>query len=258
LRQNGGVLNKRVLNKPSEPTLVRQLRLPVLLAVFGILAPAAFGQQSGPSDPQNAADENSKRIFWIVPNFRTTPELTNYQPITASAKFRIATEDAFDRGTFALAALFGGYGQLTNADRSLGQGVAGYARYFGTSYGDFMIGDYMTEAIFPAMLHQDPRFFRRGRGSGWSRFFYSAGQVFVTHGDSGHTQFNFSEVLGNSAGVAISMAYYPDRRDVGDALTSLGTQIGVDMASNILKEFAPDIMRKFSHKHKAPESDPHK
>jgi hypothetical protein len=231
----------------------------VLLAVFGlgVAAPAAFGQQSSPPDPQNAADENSKRIFWIIPNFRTTPELANYQPITASAKFKIATEDAFDRGTFALAALFAGYGQLTNSDPSFGQGVAGYARYFGTSYGDFMIGDYMTEAIFPSMLHQDPRFFRRGRGGGWSRFFYSAGQVFLTHGDSGHKQFNFSEVLGNSSAVAISMAYYPDRRDAADAASELGIQIGVDMASNVLKEFAPDIKRKFSHKPKAADANPH-
>ena len=233
--------------------------LSILLVVFGlgIMAPAAFCQQSSPPDPQNAADENSKRIFWIIPNFRTTPELTNYQPIPASAKFKIATQDAFDRGTCALAALFAGEGQLTNSDPSLGQGVAGYARYFGTSFGDFMIGDYMTEAIFPTILHQDPRFFRRVRGGGWSRFFYSAGQVFLTHGDSGRTQFNFSEVLVNSAAVAISMAYYPDRRDVGDAVTALGTQIGVDMVSNVIKEFAPDIRRKFSRKHKAPDASPH-
>jgi hypothetical protein len=244
--------------------LIQRLPLPVLLAVFGlgIATPAAFCQQSSPSDPQNAApqnasNENSKRIFWIIPNFRTTPELATYQPITTSAKFKIATQDAFDRGTFALAALFAGYGQLTNSDPSFGQGVAGYARYFGTSYGDFMIGDYMTEAIFPTLLHQDPRFFRRGRGGGWSRFFYAAGQVFVTHGDSGHTQFDFSEILGNSAAVAISMAYYPDRRDVADAVTSLGTQVGVDMASNVLKEFAPDITRKLFHKHKTPDANPH-
>jgi hypothetical protein len=82
-----------------------------------------------------------------------------------------------------------------------------------------------------------------------SRLGYSAGQIFLTHGDSGHTQFNFSEIAGNSTAVAISMAYYPENRDVGDAVSKLGVQLGVDMASNILKEFAPDISRKFSRKH---------
>ena len=108
----------------------------------------------------------------------------------------------------------------------------------------------LTEAIYPTFLHQDPRYFRRGTGTVFSRLAYSAGQIFLTHGDSGRTQFNFSEVAGNSTAVAISMAYYPENRNVGDAVSKLGVQLGVDMASNILKEFAPDIGRKFSHKHR--------
>ena len=105
----------------------------------------------------------------------------------------------------------------------------------------------MTEAIFPTILHQDPRYFRRGRGSKLSRFGYSAGQIFLTHNDSGHTQFNYSEIAGNSTGVAISMAYYPENRDVGDAVSKFGSQLAVDMISNIAKEFWPDISHKYSH-----------
>jgi len=138
---------------------------------------------------------------------------------------------------------------LTNANRSFGQSAAGYGRYFGTSYADFVIGNYMTEAIFPSMLHQDPRYFRRGTGSTWSRLGYAVGQTLWTHSDSGRMQFNYSEVLGNSTAVAISNGYYHDNRDVGDAVTKLGTQIGVDMAANILKEFSSDLNRKFFRKH---------
>jgi hypothetical protein len=107
----------------------------------------------------------------------------------------------------------------------------------------------MTEAIFPALLHQDPRYFRRGTGSGWSRLGYAMGQIFWTHTDSGGTQFNYSEIVGNSTAVAIANAYYPDNRDVSSALAKLGTQIGVDMAGNILKEFWPDLGRKLSRRH---------
>jgi hypothetical protein len=166
----------------------------------------------------------------------------------AGEKFKIASEDAFDRGTVALAAIFGGEAQLTNANRAFGQGGAGYGRYFGASYGDFVIGDYMSEAVFPALLHQDPRYFRRGMGSGWSRLGYAMGQIFWTHRDSGGTQFNYSEIVGNSAAVAISNAYYVNNRTAGDAVSKLGTQIGVDMAANILKEFWPDLHRKFQRK----------
>jgi hypothetical protein len=199
--------------------------------------------------PANPNPPESKRIFWIIPNYRTSPSLHPYVPLTPGQKLKIATQDAFDRGTFVLAALFAGEGQLTNSNRSFGQGLAGYGQYLGTAYADFVIGDYMTEGFYPVLLHQDPRYFRQGAGTTRSRLFYAMGQIFLTHSDNnGKTQFNFSEILGNSTAVAISQAYYPDNRDWQDAVRGLGTQLGVDMASNVLKEFWPDINRKFRHK----------
>ncbi len=220
--------------------------------MWGALAGSALSQQQAPAQPQPNANENSKRIFWIIPNFRTAPMPAVYTPIPVRQKFAIAGEDTFDRGTVALAVLFAGESQLTNSDRSFGQGVEGYAHYLATSYADFAIGNFMTEAIGPTLFHQDPRFFRKGKGSFRSRLFYAAGQIFLTHGDNGHTQVNFSELAGNSAAVAISMSYYPEHRNAGDAGGKLGTQLGVDMTSNILKEFAPDILRRFSRKHPKP------
>jgi hypothetical protein len=225
-----------------------------------LLASVSLCQPPSPTDPTRAAEApktdakapepaESKRLLGIIPNYRTTPTLQNYQPLTTREKFKIASQDSFDRGTVVLAALFAGENQLTNSNRSFGQGAAGYARYFGAAYGDFLIGDYMTEAIFPTLLHQDPRYFRRGTGSGKSRLGYAMGQIFWTHRDSGGTQFNYSEVLGNSAAVAISNAYYADNRTASNAATKLATQLGVDMASNILKEFYPDLARKLHRKH---------
>jgi hypothetical protein len=236
-------------------------RISICVVICALFASASKGQQTAPVGPgqppvaQSTKDTTSqpvesKRILGIVPNYRTFPSLRNYEPLTAAEKFKIATQDSFDRGTVALAILFGGEGQLTNANRSFGQGAAGFGRYVGASYGDFVIGDYMTEAVFPTLLHQDPRYFRRGTGSGWSRLEYAMGQIFWTHRDSGGMQFNYSEVLGNSTAVAISNAYYVNNRTAGDATSKLGTQLGVDMASNILKEFWPDLERKLRRKHR--------
>jgi hypothetical protein len=207
----------------------------------------AMGQEAPSDQPQ---EQETKRILGIIPNYRTSPSLSNYESLTVREKFKIATEDSFDRGTIVLGGLFGGYGQLTNSNQSFGQGAAGFGRYFGTAYGDLVIGDYMTEAVFPTLLHQDPRYFRKGTGSRGSRLGYAAGQIFWTHSDSGRTQFNYSEILGNSAAVAISTAYYADNRTAHDAVSKLGMQLGVDMAANVLKEFWPEIQRKFRRKHR--------
>jgi hypothetical protein len=202
-------------------------------------------------EPSNdrVQEQESKRILGIVPNYRTSPSLMNYEPLTTLEKFKLASQDAFDPGTFALAALFAGQSQLTNANRSFGQGGAGFGRYYGAAYGDLLIGNYLSEAVLSTLLHQDPRYFRRGTGTGWSRLGYAMGQIFWTHRDSGGTRFNYSEILGNSAAVAISNAYYADNRTVSDAGSKLGMQLGVDMAANILKEFWPDLQRKFRRKH---------
>lgn len=214
---------------------------------FGQTTPPGSSQQSEPAKPE---ESNDKRILWIIPNYRTFPYPTHYTPISPKEKFKIAADDAFDRGTVVLAAMFAGEGQLTNSNPYLGQGAKGYASYFGTAYADFVIGDFMTEAIYPTIFHQDPRYFRLGTGGGWSRLRYAVGQIFWTHTDSGGQQFNYSEIVGNSTAVAISMAYYPDGRNVSSAVTELGTQIGVDMAANVVKEFWPDIRQRFSRKHK--------
>jgi len=233
------------------------VRVTAILFVSCFCAVLAYAQQPAPDPPtqpgtlakSNPTGDEPKRILGIIPNYRTSPSLAHYEPISIKEKFTIARQDSFDRGTVILAAAFAGEAQLTNSNRDFGQGAAGYGRYFGAAYGDFVIGNYMTEAIFPTILHQDPRYFRRGTGSTWSRLFYAIGQTLWTHADSGRMQFNYSEVLGNSTAVAISNAYYKDNRDVGDAVTKLGTQIGVDMAANVLKEFSSDINRKFFRKH---------
>lgn len=228
----------------------------LLLVMVSPLFPALGQENQSQSATSDSATKESKRLFWIIPNYRTAPTIKDFEPITPKEKFKIAGEDAFDRGTIGLAAIFGGVGQLSNSDRSFGQGGAGYGRYFGTAYGDLVIGDYMTEGVFPSLLHQDPRYFRKGSG-GWSRLGYAMGQIFWTHTDSAKGQFNYSELLGNSAATAIGIAYYPDNRTASEAVSRLGTQLAVDMASNVLKEFWPEISRKLSRKHSSEQTDTH-
>ncbi len=223
----------------------------LFLAPFPLPCQSTSDDASLPANSNNVVPQavNQKRILGIIPNYRTVPFPHPYKPISRSAKFKLATQDAFDRGTFFLAAAFAGVGQLDHANSAFGQGAAGYGQYLGTAYADFVIGDYMTEAVFPILLHQDPRFFRKGSGKTLSRLTYAAGQIVLTHGDNGRVQFNYSEFLGNATSVAISNAYYVDNRDASDAAVKWVSQLGVDAASNVLKEFWPDIQRKLTRKH---------
>jgi len=222
----------------------------VLLLTLVTVFSCAWGQDASrvaPATPEpNPPQQQNKRIFWIIPNYRTSQVTDKYQPLSTRQKFHMAWQDSLDPGTFVLAAAFAGKSQLTNADPSFGQGVKGYAHRFVTSYADWAIGDYMTEAVVPSLLHQDPRYFRLGHGGGFRRLGHAVGQIFWTRMDNGGHMFNFSEVVGNAAAVAISNAYYPDERTAGDNISRLGVQVGLDMAGNVLKEFWPDLHNKLS------------
>jgi hypothetical protein len=106
----------------------------------------------------------------------------------------------------------------------------------------------LTEGVFPVLLHEDPRYFRRGTGTIVSRAGYALSRVLVTHKDSGGRRFNYSEWLGNASTVAISNAYYPDSRTAAENANKLLTMVGTDAVSQVLKEFWPDIRRKLFHK----------
>jgi hypothetical protein len=223
-----------------------------------VLLPAAVLAQSGndsevsapeitpaeqPASPQMGSGQMDKRIFGIMPNYRTADGSAPFVPITAKRKFYIASKDSFDYPVYMASALFAGLYQWEDQNPSFGQGFKGYTKRFASSYGDQAIGNLMTEAIFPSLLREDPRYFRMGASGGktWHRVGYALTRVFVVRTDKGKWDFNYSEWLGNSATVAISNLYYPDTRTASDNGQKLAIQVGTDAFSQVLKEFWPDL-----------------
>jgi hypothetical protein len=223
-------------------------RLLVFTAACSLLASGQTPSDPPPLQPQPGTPD--KRIFGVLPNYRTAESTADVEPLTPKQKFTIAAKDSFDWPSYILAGGLAGLSQLENSVPSFGQGMEGYAKRYAGGVGDQIIGNMMTEAIFPSFLHEDPRYFRRGYGSKWSRIFYAASRVLVTRTDAGNWRFNYSEVLGNATSVAISNSYYPDNRTVGANVEKLGQQIGIDAISQVLKEFWPDIKRKILQRHK--------
>jgi len=192
--------------------------------------------------------QGNGRIFGLIPNHGTTSALEEYKPVTVLQKFQIAFKDSTDPGTFAMAAAVAAIAQVRGSNPSYGQEFGGYSHYVATQYADYAISDFMREGIFPSLLHQDPRYFRRGTGSGRSRLVYAARQAFWTRSDSGRMGFNYSQTLGSATAVAISAAYSPETRDVRRAVCAFEMQIGAHVASNVMKEFWPDLNRAFLRK----------
>jgi hypothetical protein len=181
----------------------------------------------------------------VLPNYRTADGTVPFSPITTKQKFTIARKDSLDYPSYALAAAFAGLSQMDNSNASFGQGLKGYVHRYGVAIADQDLGNFMAEAIMPSMFHEDPRYFRKVHGSVMGRLGYAATRVLVTRTDAGNWRFNTSEFLGNGTVAAIGNWYYPDARGASGTLQRMGTQIGTDAISGVLKEFWPDIKRKW-------------
>jgi hypothetical protein len=239
---------------------VRTLSLPLSLV---ILAQCLAAQQPTPApapavpatdttetadpatgDPPTTPVAEDKRIFGVLPNYRTVEGSQPFATITPKQKLWIATKDTIDGPSYVLAGLFAGLYQLENQNPSFGQGVKGYAHRYGTAIADQDIGNYMTEGFLPVLLKEDPRFFRRGTGRFWGRTLRAALGVVVAKTDKGTNTFNFSEFLGNGITASIGNAYYPDEVGFTPTMARMFTQIGTDAFSDVLKEFWPDFKHK--------------
>ena len=199
--------------------------------------------------PGKTSQGEDKRIFGVLPNYRTAEMSAQYQPISDGHKIKIALKDSFDYPLIFVAAGYAGIYQADNQHPEFGQGIKGYGRRFGTGYADQVIGNMMTEGFMPIVFREDPRYFRMGEGKFSTRLWYALNRIFVTKTDSGATTFNFAEIVGNGIGAGIGLSYYPDSRDFGDYAQNWWTACGTDAASQVLKEFWPDVKRWWYNKH---------
>ena len=201
---------------------------------------SAFPDATLPGSDPSAGEG---RILGVIPNNKTVPQFTPLNmPLGRRQKFNLALKDTVDPFTFVLAGFYAGIAQWQNDFPQFGQGSAAYGKRFGASYADQAVGNYLTEAILPSLLHEDPRYFRKGSGGGWQRVRYAVTRSVVTRNDAGKNVFNYSEIVGNALGAGISNLYYPaTKSELGETSEKFAVQIVSDGAFNILLEFWPDM-----------------
>jgi hypothetical protein len=191
----------------------------------------------------------SKRLFGIIPNYRADQFQANYQPLSVREKFAIAHSDSFDWPNYFLLVGYALQSQVAAGGFTHNGGFKGFGEAYSRSVGDQIIGAYVTEAILPTLLHEDPRFFRLGAGTVRHRAYNAAVRIFVVQKDNGRTGFNLSEVVGNAGVAALATIYYPNLRTAPESLERYSMALGNDMLSNLLTEFWPDIRRHLPFRH---------
>jgi len=221
-------------------------------------APESIGGQSSQSSSQEEhQDPQTKRILGIIPNFRAVNANAHLPPQTAKDKFITASQDSFDYSSIVLPAALAGFDLGTNSTPEFGHGGVGYGRYLWHDVVDQTNENYMVEFIVPVITKEDTRYYTLGKGGFLKRAGYSLSRAVVTRTDSGHNTFNLSEVVGSGAAAGISNLYYPrSERTFSNTADKWGTNVGIDAATFMFKEFWPDINHALFHAKKSSTATP--
>src|SRR3984957_954648 len=204
-----------------------------------------------PVDQNKDQSAGSKdRLFYAMPNFATVESSQYLPPLTVGQKFKLVTRSSFDPFQFAWYAAIAGISQAENSEPGYGQGWGSYGIRYASALGDGLTEAYMVSAVFPSILRQDPRYYQLGHGSFLRRTGYALSRLAITRGDSGNTQFNASEIFGSAVAAGIvTYSYHPhEDKTLSNTASVWGTQVAYDAIGVELKEFWPDLRRKFSQK----------
>ncbi len=211
---------------------------PVMLSLAVIVSGVDVTLTKTELAEQEIKDQEQQRVLGFVPNFYVS-YLPDALPLTAKQKFELTWRSSIDPVTFGLAGLIAGVQQSRNDYTEFGQGAEGYAKRYGAAYATLFTGALLSDAVFPSLFKQDPRYFYKGTGSIRSRFFYAVSRSIIGKGDNGRWQLNYSNILGNFAASGISNLFYPpkDRNGIGSISENTVFNIGGNAVGNLAQEF---------------------
>lgn len=237
------------------PTKVLTLGLFLLPAVAGAQTPSATPQKAPCINvsAKPAADSPKLGRMVGISSGAQPAASDDVCPLTAAQKLGVWVRKSYSPVNMLSAAAAAAIWQASQpaSEGGYGQGWDAYGSRFGASFANAESARFFQSFLFPALLKEDPRYFREARGTGGHRFGYAISRVLVARTDSGHHRFNFSEVMGAFAAAGLTNTYYPEAdRTAAHTMRAAGINLATSAGWNVLYEFGPDILHKLRGKNK--------
>jgi hypothetical protein len=233
--------------------VARAIRGVFVVAVLPCQFLALFAQDAsieeavGPVTSQSPDAQSAKgdeRIFGVIPNYQTVsnPD-ASFRRLTAKEKWDLCWKSSLDPFTVVSALIGSASSQGGNSDPKYGNGTRGYAERFGAAVTDFSTQNLFSGFVLATILHEDPRYYRKGPKTNLlGRVGYALSMTVVTKNDSGKWGPNLAGVGGMGMGIVFSDLYYPSASVNGSVLWSrVGTSMMGSAIANMMSEFWPDI-----------------
>jgi hypothetical protein len=229
-----------------------------LIALFMVVAATAAAQQEpkprdlpdAPVPKQESAPQKRQNPF------NTTIEVLRrrsffFPSIAASKgalsrkqKFELFADESVAPSRFLSSAAGAGISQARNSLDGYGQGAGGYGKRFGSSMATAAANNFFGTFVISSLLHRDPRYFVSLHGSPGRRIGYALSRIVVARTDDGKDAANWAGILGPLLAESLANSYLPVKEQTaGRTFERYGMRIGLNTASNALREYWPTIFR---------------
>ena len=215
-----------------------------------ISASARWPQGSSSSYPQSDQTPSPAVAVHYAPRlarYIERDELT--RQLSAKEKLELSVHQQFRPYAASTKFLAAGWEQLRNSNPRYGTDSAGFGERLGAAFIRQDSNALFSDGVFPALLHQDPRFYRLGSGTILHRAVYAVTRGIITRTDAGKPAPNYSRFLGAAGTYALTMTYYPavsatwPQTWEGYGISFLTGALGFE-----LHEFGPDLIHMVRHR----------
>jgi hypothetical protein len=204
-------------------------------------APVAKQDIAAPKreDPFHATIEILGRKSTFFPNIATSKG-----PLSSKQKFELFADESVAPSRFISSAAGAGIGQARNSLADYGQGMGGYGKRFGSSMATATANNFFGTYVIASALHRDPRYFVTLHGGAGYRLAYALSRIVISRTDDGRNAANWPGILGPLLAESLANSYLPVKEQTaGATFQRYGLRLGLNTASNAIREYWPTIFR---------------
>ena len=174
-------------------------------------------------------------------------------PLAVKDKFMLYLKRTYSPTAFLKSGVTAGINQARNHPVEWGRGWDGYGNRFGSSIGQRAVANTISFGV-GTFRREDPRYFLSDQINTLARIRSAVAQTLIVHTDQGGRTVALGRIAGAFGGGLVSRTWQPDgHRIFWPGVQSGALSLASDAASNVIREFWPDIKKHIHHPGRAAE-----
>jgi hypothetical protein len=170
---------------------------------------------------------------------------TSAGALSTKQKFELFADQSVAPSRFLSSAAGAGIGQAQNSLAGYGQGAGGYGKRFASSMATAASTNFFGTFVIASVSHRDPRYFVTLHPGVRYRLGYALSRIVISRTDDGRNAANWPGILGPLLAESLANSYLPVKEQTaGRTFQRYGIRIGLNTASNALRQYWPTIFRR--------------